>query len=75
MSKNLLGLGITALILSVAPVSGQQLGTVEQARAMLPTGPTRRCQSAVSERSTGWLTRYVTPIDLRGYGPRQFAAA
>src|SRR6516162_6388561 len=35
MSKNLFGLGITALILSVAPVSGQQLGTVEQARAML----------------------------------------
>ena len=35
MSKNLFWLGITALILSVAPVNGQQLGTVEQARAML----------------------------------------
>ena len=35
MSKSLFGLGITALILSVAPVNGQQLGTVEQARAML----------------------------------------
>ena len=35
MSKGLLGLGITALVLTVAPVSGQQLGTVEQARAML----------------------------------------
>jgi hypothetical protein len=35
MRKNLFGSGITALILSVAPVSGQQLGTVEQARAML----------------------------------------
>jgi len=35
MSKSLFGLGITALILSVVPVNGQQLGTVEQARAML----------------------------------------
>jgi DNA integrity scanning protein DisA with diadenylate cyclase activity len=35
MSKSLFGLGITALILSVASVSGQQLGTLEQARAML----------------------------------------
>jgi hypothetical protein len=35
MNKSLFGLGIAALILSVAPVSGQQLGTLEQARAML----------------------------------------
>jgi hypothetical protein len=35
MSKSLFGLEITALILSVAPASGEQLGTVEQARAML----------------------------------------
>lgn len=35
MSKSLFGLGITALVLTVAPVSGQQLGTAEQARAML----------------------------------------
>jgi hypothetical protein len=35
MNKSLFGLGITALILSVASVSGQQLGTGEQARAML----------------------------------------
>jgi hypothetical protein len=35
MSKSLFGFGITALILSIAPASGQQLGTVDQARAML----------------------------------------
>jgi hypothetical protein len=35
MSKSLFGLEITALILSVASASGEQLGTVEQARAML----------------------------------------
>jgi hypothetical protein len=35
MNKSLFGLGVAALILSVAPVSGQQLGTLEQARAML----------------------------------------
>ena len=35
MSKSLFGLGITVLILTVAPVSSQQLGTMEQARAML----------------------------------------
>ena len=36
MSKSLFRLGIiTVLVLSVASVSGQQLGTVEQARAML----------------------------------------
>src|SRR6266550_6344044 len=35
MNKSLFGFGITALILSVASVSGQQLGTVDQARAML----------------------------------------
>jgi hypothetical protein len=35
MSKSLFGFGITALILSVASVSGQQLDTVDQARAML----------------------------------------
>jgi hypothetical protein len=35
MNKSLVGLGITALVLSVASASGQQLGTVEQARAML----------------------------------------
>jgi hypothetical protein len=37
MSKSLLGLGTTALMLlgSAASVSAQQLGTAEQARAML----------------------------------------
>jgi hypothetical protein len=35
MSKSLFGLVITALVLSIASVSGQELGTVEQARAML----------------------------------------
>src|ERR1700746_4154458 len=35
MNKSLVGLGITALVLSVASASGQQLGTAEQARAML----------------------------------------
>src|SRR5262249_12316886 len=35
MSKSLFGLGITALILSVASASAQQLGTAEEAKAML----------------------------------------
>ncbi len=35
MNKSLFGLEIAALVLSVASVSGQQLGTMEQARAML----------------------------------------
>jgi hypothetical protein len=35
MSKSLFGLGITAFILSAAPAGAQQLGTAEEAKAML----------------------------------------
>src|SRR5215470_16596917 len=56
MSKNLFGLGITALILSVAPVSGQQLGTVEQARAMLD-----RAISALKSNEAAALSEFNDP--------------
>jgi hypothetical protein len=53
MSKSFLGLGMTALILSVASVSGQQLGTVEQARAMLD-----RAISALKSNEATALTEF-----------------
>jgi len=56
MSKNLFGLGITALMLSVAPVSGQQLGTVEQARAMLD-----RAISALKSNEAAALSEFNDP--------------
>ena len=56
MSKNLFGLGITALMLSVAPVSGQQLGTVEQARAMLD-----RAISALKSNEAAALSEFSDP--------------
>jgi cytochrome c len=56
MSKNIFGLGITALILSVAPVSGQQLGTVEQARAMLD-----RAIGALKSNEAAALTEFNDP--------------
>ena len=56
MGKNLFGLGITALMLSVAPVSGQQLGTVEQARAMLD-----RAISALKSNEAAALSEFNDP--------------
>jgi hypothetical protein len=56
MSKNLFGLGITALMLSVAPVSGQHLGTVEQARAMLD-----RAISALKSNEAAVLSEFNDP--------------
>jgi hypothetical protein len=56
MSKNLFGLGITALMMSVAPVSGQQLGTVEQARAMLD-----RAISALKSNEAAALSEFYDP--------------
>ncbi|HEV3064122.1 MAG TPA: hypothetical protein VGX93_02220 [Chthoniobacterales bacterium] len=56
MSKNLFGLGITALMMSVAPVSGQQLGTVEQARAMLD-----RAISALKSNEAAALSEFNDP--------------
>ena len=56
MSKRLFGLGITALILSVAPVSGQELGTVEQARAMLD-----RAISALKSNEVAALSEFNDP--------------
>ena len=56
MSKSLLGLGITALVLTVAPVSGQQLGTVEQARAMLD-----RAISALKANEATALSEFNDP--------------
>ncbi len=56
MSKSLFGLGITALILSVASVSGQQLGTVEQARAMLD-----RAVSALKSNESTALSAFNDP--------------
>jgi hypothetical protein len=54
MNKSLLG--IAALILSVAPVSGQQLGTVEQARAMLD-----RAISALESNEATALSEFNDP--------------
>ena len=56
MSKSLFGLGITALILSVASVSGQQLGTVDQARAMLD-----RAISALKSNEATALSEFNDP--------------
>jgi hypothetical protein len=56
MSKSLFGLGITALVLTVAPVSGQQLGTVEQARAMLD-----RAISALKANEATALSEFNDP--------------
>jgi hypothetical protein len=56
MSKRLFGLGITALILSVAPVMGQQLGTVEQARTMLD-----RAISALKSNEATALNEFNDP--------------
>ena len=56
MSKSLFGLGITALVLTVAPVSGQQLGTVEQARAILD-----RAISALKANEATALSEFNDP--------------
>ena len=56
MSKSLFGFGIMALILSVASVSGQQLGTVEQARAMLD-----RAISALKSNEATALSEFNDP--------------
>jgi cytochrome c len=56
MSKSVFGLGITATILSVVPVSGQQLGTVEQARAMLD-----RAISALRSNEAEALSEFNDP--------------
>jgi hypothetical protein len=56
MSKSSFGLGITALVLSVASVSGQQLGTVEQARAMLD-----RAISALKSNEATALSEFNDP--------------
>lgn len=56
MSKSLFGLGITALVLTVGPVSGQQLGTVEQARAMLD-----RAISALKSNEATALNEFNDP--------------
>jgi hypothetical protein len=56
MSKSLFGLGITALVLSVASVSGQQLGTVEQARSMLV-----RAISALKSNEAAALSEFNDP--------------
>ena len=56
MSKRLFGLGITALILSVASVSGQQFGTVEQARAILD-----RAISALKSNEATALSEFDDP--------------
>jgi cytochrome c len=55
MSKSC-GFGITALILSIAPASGQQLGTVEQARAMLD-----RAISALKSNEATALSEFSDP--------------
>ena len=57
MSKSLFGLGIiTALVLSVASVRGQQLGTVEQARVML-----ERAISALKSNEATALSEFNDP--------------
>ncbi len=56
MNKSLFGFGITALILSVASVSGQQLGTVDQARAMLD-----RAISALKSNEATALSEFNDP--------------
>src|SRR5271169_1637880 len=56
MNKSLVGLGITALVLSVASASGQQLGTVEQARAMLD-----RAISALKSNEATALNEFNDP--------------
>jgi hypothetical protein len=56
MNKSLFGLWIAALILSVASVSGQQLGTVEQARAMLD-----RAVSALKSNEATALSEFNDP--------------
>jgi hypothetical protein len=56
MSKSLFVFGITALILSIAPASGQQLGTVEQARAMLD-----RAISALKSNEATALSEFNDP--------------
>jgi hypothetical protein len=56
MNKSLFWFGITALILSVASVSGQQLGTVDQARAMLD-----RAISALKSNEATALSEFNDP--------------
>jgi hypothetical protein len=54
--QEIFGLRITALILSVASVNGQQLGTVEQARAMLD-----RAISALKSNEATALSEFNDP--------------
>jgi cytochrome c len=56
MNKSLFGLGMAALTLSVASVSGQELGTVEQARAMLD-----RAISALASNEATALSEFNDP--------------
>ena len=56
MSKTLFGLAVTASILGVASASGQQLGTAEQARAMLD-----RAISALKSNEAAALGEFNDP--------------
>ena len=56
MSKRLFWLGITGLVLSVGSVSGQQLGTAEEARAMLD-----RAISALKSNEATALSEFNDP--------------
>jgi hypothetical protein len=58
MSKNLFGLGITALILSVASANAQQLGTAEEAKAMLD-----RAISALKSNEATTLSEFNDPTN------------